>query len=140
MPPDRARPSLVFRLGRLGRLARKELTEVLRDRRTIVTLVVMPLLLYPLLTIAFRLFARGAEVGAAPRSYRLGFASEEEMDAFQAYLVRGQNALGETPPELRALVEPQHLEEEVRRGTIDVALRRREGAPDVTRFRHPLAT
>ena len=34
-------------LARVGRLARKELSEILRDRRTIITLVLMPLLLYP---------------------------------------------------------------------------------------------
>ena len=39
---------------RLWRLAQKELRETLRDRRTIVTLVLMPILVYPLLSIAFR--------------------------------------------------------------------------------------
>ncbi len=41
------------RLGRLGRLTRKELSECLRDRRTILTLLLMPLLLYPILAMAF---------------------------------------------------------------------------------------
>ncbi len=36
---------------RLGRLCAKELRESLRDRRTIVTLVLMPLLVYPLLSL-----------------------------------------------------------------------------------------
>ena len=44
------------RLGRLWRLTLKELREILRDRRTILTLVLMPLLLYPLLSIAFQQF------------------------------------------------------------------------------------
>jgi len=39
--------------GRLWRLCLKELRETLRDRRTVVTLVLMPLLVYPLLTILF---------------------------------------------------------------------------------------
>ena len=51
------RPTLPDSLGRLWRLTRKELSEVLRDRRTIVTLVAMPLLLYPLLSVAFLQFA-----------------------------------------------------------------------------------
>lgn len=42
--------------GRLRRLVLKELREILRDRRTIITLVVMPLLIYPLLAIAFQRF------------------------------------------------------------------------------------
>src|SRR5262245_58345155 len=40
------------------RLIRKELMEILRDRRTIVTLVVMPLLIYPLLGVGFTQFLR----------------------------------------------------------------------------------
>ena len=40
----------------LWRLASKELRETLRDRRTIITLVVMPLLVYPILSLIFRTF------------------------------------------------------------------------------------
>ena len=43
-------------VARLGRLVLKELREILRDRRTIITLVVMPLLIYPLLAIVFQRF------------------------------------------------------------------------------------
>ena len=47
---DVARPQTAgIAPGRLVRLALKELREILRDRRTIVTLVLMPLLVYPLL-------------------------------------------------------------------------------------------
>src|SRR3954469_6363705 len=42
--------------GRLRRLVLKELREILRDRRTIITLVVMPILIYPLLAIVFQRF------------------------------------------------------------------------------------
>ncbi len=42
--------------GRLRRLVLKELREILRDRRTIITLVVMPLLIYPLLALVFQRF------------------------------------------------------------------------------------
>jgi ABC-2 type transport system permease protein/sodium transport system permease protein len=55
-PASRTRPGVVQGLARIGRLARKELSEILRDRRTILTLVLMPLLLYPLLSFAFRQF------------------------------------------------------------------------------------
>ena len=48
-----APPSYAPGLGRLWRLTRKELSESLRDRRTLGTLVLMPILLYPLLAIAF---------------------------------------------------------------------------------------
>lgn len=56
-PPER--PAGVTRRplqGRLGRLVLKELREILRDRRTIITLVVMPILIYPLLAIVFQRF------------------------------------------------------------------------------------
>jgi sodium transport system permease protein len=43
-------------VARVGRLARKELSEILRDRRTVITLLLMPLLLYPLLSFAFQQF------------------------------------------------------------------------------------
>src|SRR3954454_5133200 len=42
--------------GRLWLLVLKELREILRDRRTIITLVVMPLLIYPLLALVFQRF------------------------------------------------------------------------------------
>ena len=44
-------------LQRLIRFARKELRESLRDRRTLVTLIVMPLLVYPLLGTVVQKFA-----------------------------------------------------------------------------------
>lgn len=43
--------------SRAYRLAMKELRETLRDRRTIFTLVLMPLLVYPLLAVALQRFA-----------------------------------------------------------------------------------
>ena len=49
-------PAPAMSLARVGRLARKELRETLRDRRTIITLVIMPLLVYPILSLAFRQF------------------------------------------------------------------------------------
>ncbi|MGV2340092.1 MAG UNVERIFIED_CONTAM: ABC transporter permease [Planctomycetaceae bacterium] len=42
---------------RLARLARKELRESLRDRRTLATLVLMPLIVYPLLGMVIQKFA-----------------------------------------------------------------------------------
>lgn len=41
---------------RLGRLILKELRETLRDRRTIVTLLLMPLLVYPALSLVFKTY------------------------------------------------------------------------------------
>src|SRR5688572_15519180 len=53
---DPSPPARQLQAGRLWRLVLKELREILRDRRTIVTLLVMPLLIYPLLAVVFQRF------------------------------------------------------------------------------------
>ncbi len=71
---------------RLTRLAQKELKETLRDRRTIVTLVLMPLLVYPTLSLIFKTFLLSNAAlfsgGDAPeiRVVYSGNASREEAD------------------------------------------------------------
>lgn len=52
--------------GRLLRLCRKELRETLRDRRTIITLVLMPLLVYPILSMTLNRFLLNAKVDGQP--------------------------------------------------------------------------
>ncbi len=54
---DRTQPARASRLRRLGRLARKEIRESLRDRRTLMTLIMMPLIVYPLLGMVVQRFA-----------------------------------------------------------------------------------
>ena len=89
---------------RLLRLARKELRESLRDRRTILTLVLMPVLLYPLLGVSFRLFFLSQlGTGAAPE-YRIGTCSEREYRELEQLLALSQkhspdsgSASGATP-------------------------------------------
>jgi len=58
-------------------LTRKELRETLRDRRTIITLLAMPLLLYPLLGLGFRYMAVLNARAETPH-VRLAFESEDE--------------------------------------------------------------
>jgi len=55
-------------------LTRKELRETLRDRRTLVTLFAMPLLLYPLLGLVFRLVALQTKAGEIGAEYRVAAA------------------------------------------------------------------
>ncbi len=71
---------------RLGRLVRKELSEILRDRRTIITLVLMPLLLYPLLSIAFQQFVLATQKAKRPPVFRIGFRTEHEAHWVSHYL------------------------------------------------------
>src|SRR5437879_5816282 len=68
-------PTLVWRL------ARKELREILRDRRTIVTLVLMPVLLYPLLGVGFNQYASALrDPGGAAAEYVLAMETREEQN------------------------------------------------------------
>lgn len=68
------------RLRRLVRLTLKELREILRDRRTILTLVLMPLFMYPLMSVAFQQFFVSQLSTIKTPHYKLGF--ENEGDAF----------------------------------------------------------
>jgi ABC-2 type transport system permease protein/sodium transport system permease protein len=94
-PPRPLTPSSFFTasLTRLGRLVRKELRESLRDRRTVITLVLMPVLLYPLLTIAFQQFVLSNLSGDTPIGYRMCFRNRAEEQAFLSYLGIGQHLL-----------------------------------------------
>lgn len=66
-----------YSFGQQVEFIRKELRETLRDRRTIITLMVMPLLLYPLLGLGLRFiaFQQGTE---SEVEYRLAVATEKE--------------------------------------------------------------
>jgi membrane protease YdiL (CAAX protease family)/ABC-type transport system involved in multi-copper enzyme maturation permease subunit len=75
-------------IARIWRLAKKELRETLRDRRTIVTLVLMPLLVYPILSLVFQNFlmsSLGAAADGEEQKHTIVFASnlpEAESAAF----------------------------------------------------------
>jgi len=76
-------------IARLMRLARKELQETLRDRRTILTLVLMPLFVYPLLGLTFQKFllSQATLHGRPGRAeYVLGFASQADAIEFRPLL------------------------------------------------------
>lgn len=82
-------------LATLIRLATKELRETLRDRRTVVTLLLMPLLVYPLLSLAFQRFLILYFEPESPR-LRIGFVSGDDVEPFfgalaQSELLRGQS-------------------------------------------------
>lgn len=65
--------------SRLVRMCQKELRETMRDRRTIITLVMMPLLVYPLLSMALNRFLVSATAGTSEQTpYTIGVASDPE--------------------------------------------------------------
>lgn len=85
-----------FSWSRLGRLTRKELRETLRDRRTILTLVLMPLLVYPLLSMALNRFLLSSG-GPAADGFVVGVATEPESLVLNSIL---QDPRSQPPPEI----------------------------------------
>src|SRR5262245_26934016 len=78
-------------LQRMGRLVRKEVSSILRDRRTIITLVLMPLLLYPLLSIAFQQFLLANKLEErGVLMYRVACHDPTEAALVEIQLRRGQ--------------------------------------------------
>jgi len=103
-------------LSLLARLARKELREILRDRRTIVTLVLMPLLLYPLLGVGFKFFLTSL-APSANTQIRIGVLS----DADERLLT---SLLGTPKPEDPKLfvLHTNNIEESLRAGDCDIGV------------------
>jgi ABC-2 type transport system permease protein/sodium transport system permease protein len=153
LPP---RPGLRANLGRLLRLTRKELSESLRDRRTILTLVLMPLLLYPVLAMAFLQMMQYKRVEKEWPKFYVGVAGEEvdgkldlsrEAKSILSYWAIGQQHRQErhTPPgkEMDAKSPPAYLEHvpvvepvpvrdveaAVRDGVVDVGVRLKPPGP-----------
>ncbi|NND97471.1 MAG: CPBP family intramembrane metalloprotease [Pirellulaceae bacterium] len=77
-----------FLQSRLLRLCQKELKETIRDRRTIVTLLLMPLLVYPLLSMSLNRFLLTSAAGDADAvvTYKIGVMSESEGMQLQKWL------------------------------------------------------
>ncbi|MBX9678948.1 MAG: ABC transporter permease subunit [Gemmataceae bacterium] len=105
--------------GRLYRLVRKELSEILRDRRTMITLVAMPLLLYPLLSVAFQQFYRALDLGRGPE-YRVGFRTDDEMGFFALTLNYVEGRFKDRPRFAGAIAEDP--EGDLRSGKFDVVI------------------
>lgn len=77
------------RWGRRWRLVRKELRETLRDRRTILTLLLMPILAYPLLGVAFQRLLI-AQLSAAKPQYHIAAPTVEQADLFEQMYAQGR--------------------------------------------------
>ena len=131
-------------LGRLGRLVRKELFEILRDRRTILTLVAMPLLLYPLLSIAFQQFFLASALDPRHKiEYSIGFETEREAHVFTSHVslvpFNPEKAkLGVPPAHVKVLLveedQYRNLEAALQAGAIQLGIR----LPQVKELKFPL--
>ncbi|MEZ6062147.1 MAG: ABC transporter permease subunit/CPBP intramembrane protease [Planctomycetaceae bacterium] len=80
-------------LARTFRLARKELREILRDRRTIITLVLMPLLVYPLLGVIMRRGLLSGLETPGEVEVHLCVQTEADADIVSRILQRGERLL-----------------------------------------------
>ena len=70
--------------GRLVRLCQKELKETIRDRRTIVTLLLMPLLVYPIMSMALNRFLLAS--GESDDGFTICVSSELESNLLDQWL------------------------------------------------------
>ena len=93
---------------RLLRLCLKELRETLRDRRTIVTLLLMPPLLYSLLGLAFQKFIMTAFEPLDRVELQIGVESEEARTSLQSFLSQG-NRIFELQGDEKEAVTPEGL-------------------------------
>ena len=76
-------------LRRVMRLAVKELRETLRDRRTIITLLLMPLLVYPLLAVMFQRFMLASmHLSSVGVTYDIGVESTHDASVVDRFLHR----------------------------------------------------
>src|SRR5262249_9985832 len=115
----------VFAQSLVARLARKELREILRDRRTIITLVLMPVLLYPILGIAFQHFVLTV-APPVPAQNRIGVAGEEER-------ARLEDLLNYEDPKFTFFEAPLP-DAHILSDEIELGLRRLDSPPGIERW------
>ncbi len=79
-----------FEVGRTWRMCLKEMKETLRDRRTVATLLLMPLLVYPLLSVALNRLFLGAKKSFESRTYWIGVSTFEELEQLERLIQAGR--------------------------------------------------
>lgn len=131
-PQARKPRKKAFILGRVLRLCSKELREILRDRRTIITLVLMPLLVYPLLSLAFNRILFQSISGEEKAVVVLGFLNEEQEREFleltlrQAEMLRRATKVEESdnisPEQVSPQIPESDLRAAVERGEVDIGV------------------
>lgn len=114
--------------GRQWQFTLKELRETLRDRRTTVTLLAMPLLLYPLLGLGFR-FVAWQQHGEQASEFLVAVETEAEARWLNDVLAAGQQLLlqelpGQDPSELSPRLSLVIPEDEATFDLVSVVSRR----------------
>lgn len=96
----------VNQTARIYRLCLKELRESLRDRRTIITLVLMPLLVYPLLSMILQrlLISTSASTDQEANVVRIGVNDEGLQRPLQEAIARGKHLLADRGSETLSIL------------------------------------
>jgi len=113
-------------LARIGTIARKEVVDTFRDRRTIVVTLVTAIVAGPIfLVLILNMVARQADKG---RELTLAVAGAEHAPALVSFLERQQ---------VKVVTAPPDAEQKIRSGELDVLLEIDAGfAADVAKGRH----
>ncbi len=93
VPAEFAPGSSSGTFGRLTRLTLKELRETLRDRRTIITLILMPILVYPLLGVAFQRFLVTSLRPPEKADFHITVENEEARKIVERFVIEGESLL-----------------------------------------------
>jgi len=91
--------------NRTWRLAVKELREILRDRRTVLTLVLMPLLVYPLLGVIMRKGVLSNLSKMNTLTAIVCFETEDDIQIFSAQALHGSRLLQAADPSRPPLLD-----------------------------------
>ena len=113
-----------FSTHRIRAIAKKEVVEFVRDWRTIMAIIVIPLLMFPLLFILFPILleSEAAELDALELTVIVQSNSfEESME--QAIIGAGIEVVKESLEHQSQLSEPGNDLERVRNGSVDAILR-----------------
>ena len=98
--------SNVSQPGRIFRLCQKELRESLRDRRTIITLVLMPLLVYPLLSMILQRLLLTTAPRSEVQTVRLGIEDESLVVPLETTIAFGKQILAIEKREILSVEHP----------------------------------
>ena len=113
--------------GRVRTIAKKELVEFVRDWRTILAILVIPLLLFPILFILFPLLlaSEAAELNAI--NVDVVVQADDVPDDLESMLNNASLNLSYEPlPEVEELSAPLGEDDRLRNGSIDALLRLRQ--------------
>ena len=67
-------------MKRTGALFKRELKDILRDKKTLFTMVVIPILLYPLLIIGMSVLMSAIMSSQAEKTYLVAFDTDETVE------------------------------------------------------------